>query len=69
VDRHFEPARRADREAVEVLEAISGGHRAMELDRKYLLSLEVIGVLTCLVLYLPFALKDWRAARQVQAAA
>ena len=35
----------------------------------YLLSLEVIGVLTCLVLYLPFALKDWRAARQVQAAA
>jgi hypothetical integral membrane protein (TIGR02206 family) len=35
----------------------------------YLLSLEAIGVLTCLVLYLPFALKDWRAARQVQAAA
>jgi len=35
----------------------------------YLLSLQAIGLATCLVLYLPFALKDWRTARRVQAAA
>jgi hypothetical integral membrane protein (TIGR02206 family) len=35
----------------------------------YLLSLQVIGLVTCLVLYLPFALKDWRLARRLPTAA
>lgn len=34
----------------------------------YILALEAIGLMTCLLLYLPFALKDWRAGRQVQPA-
>jgi len=29
----------------------------------YILWMEAIGILTCLILYLPFAIKDWRAAR------
>lgn len=33
----------------------------------YLISLEVIGLIMCLILYLPFALRDWRAARRALA--
>lgn len=29
----------------------------------YLIHVEVIGIITCLMLYLPFAVKDWRAKR------
>ena len=35
----------------------------------YILSLEVIGLFTCVILYLPFAGKDWKAGRIVQPAA
>lgn len=34
----------------------------------YILSIEVIGLLTCLVLYLPWAWKDWQAQRIQRAA-
>jgi hypothetical integral membrane protein (TIGR02206 family) len=35
----------------------------------YILSLEVIGLLTSVILYLPFALKDWLSQRSLQVAA
>jgi hypothetical integral membrane protein (TIGR02206 family) len=34
----------------------------------YLIPLELIGVVTCLVLYMPFAIKDWLASRSAQPA-
>jgi hypothetical integral membrane protein (TIGR02206 family) len=34
----------------------------------YILALEAIGLLTCVLLYLPFAVKDWRAQRAIQPA-
>jgi hypothetical integral membrane protein (TIGR02206 family) len=34
----------------------------------YILYLEAIGILTCLLLYLPFVIKDWRASRVAAAA-
>jgi hypothetical integral membrane protein (TIGR02206 family) len=35
----------------------------------YILSLEAIGLVTCVILYLPFAIKDWLARRAIQPAA
>jgi hypothetical integral membrane protein (TIGR02206 family) len=34
----------------------------------YLIPLQGIGLLTCFILYIPFALKDWWASRQIQPA-
>lgn len=34
----------------------------------YLIHVEIIGILTCLILYLPFVIKDWKANRVTSAA-
>jgi len=31
----------------------------------YIIYLELIGLLTCLILYIPFMVKDWRKKRQM----